>query len=188
MKTKAPDTRPDLTDHDSPWVRLDGTRPYNSHLWPTESWWISHDPNAPHGRNLHRFHFEIIALADGRYATDGATWSLDANSTVPRWETEKTGEKGKPIIFADRVQAIRTAAAREIRAARWSRKWGRDGLTADELEIFVNWTLEQISKATTQEPWRPIKTIQPPPPPPKDETAGLELFDYTKPTNEETRP
>jgi hypothetical protein len=186
MKTKAPETRKEYTDHDSPWIRLDGTRPYNHHLWPTESWWISHDPKAPHCRNLHRFWFGIIALADGRYATDGATWLLDVNSTVPRWETEKTGNKGKPIIFADRQTAIRTAAAREIRQARWSRKWGSEGLTADELAIFINWTLEQVSIATTQEPWKPVKPIPEPPKPPKDETAGLELFDYNQPPKEST--
>jgi hypothetical protein len=137
--------------------------------------------------NYHRFHFGIIALADGRYATDGATWSLENNSTIPIWDERRTGKKGNPVIFADRSQAIRTAGARAIREARWSRKWGTNGLTAEQLAIFINWTLEKISTATTQEPWKPVKPIPEPPKPPKDETAGLELFDYNQP-KKETRP
>ena len=129
---------------------------------------------------MHRFHFGIVALQDGRFATDGMTWALDANSTIPSWETAKTGKKGKPVIFATRTEAIRTAGAREIRKARWSRKWGSDGLNAAELAILVNWTLEKINTACKGDGWRPVTPIPEPPPPPKDETAGLALFDYNR--------
>ena len=169
----------DLNDYDSPFVSITGSVPYNGYLWPTESWWPSHDPEiGGRGRNFFRFHFGIVALKDGRFATDGHDYLLSANSTVPAWEQSRLGP-GNPVIYTDRITAIRTAAARMIREARWSLSWGSNGLSDYELEILVNWTLKKVSEASSCK-WEPITIFKREHPKPSVKAGQLDLFDYAQ--------
>lgn len=168
----------DLYERDSKWVRVDGAVPFNGCLWDTESWWPSHDREM--GGGFHRFHFGIVALADGRYATEGVTWALDANSTIPSWRQQVEGP-GEPVIFEDRIKAIRCAAARMLRTARWSRTWGYEGLKPEQIERLFNWTLKAVSEATDKKAWKPVKVFGVGNELPfATHKTGMELFDYAK--------
>lgn len=190
MKTKAPEARKDYTDYNSPFVNAHGQRPYNSNAIHTEFFNTHHGETRGHGMGeLVTHHWGIVALQDGRYATDTQLWLLENNSTLSRWEEEKEGRKGKPVIFATRTEALRTAGAREIRGARRALKWERPhAVTRAELAVYVNWVLQTIATETNSQEWRPVTAIPEPPPPPKDETAGLDLFDFTKTPKGETTP
>jgi len=180
MKTKAPEARKDYTDYNSPFVNANGQRPYNSNAIYTE-FFNTHEGET-RGAGMGRLvvdHFGIVELKDGRFATTTELWLLENNSTLARWE-EKEGHKGKSVIFATRAEALRTAGARAIRGARHALKWESPyKATRQELAVYVNWVLQTIATETNTD-WRPVAPIPEPPPPPKDETAGLDLFDYNR--------
>lgn len=165
-----------LIDRASDIVRADGVFPYNGYLWPTEEWWPSHTDEMRHISS--RWHFEIVALKDGRFAIDGVVASIQAN--VENRYYGPDDPPSRPIVFETRNQAIRTAAARMLQDARSARSWTGlfDRMTNETLSDLYNWTIRQIAKATATEPSKPIqlksvvKVSSP--------EDGLELFEAVK--------
>lgn len=158
----------DPSPYDAPIQRADGRRPYNTYLWPTEDWWA----NRELGHRIDsRWHFGIVALADGRFSTDGCVYSIAENNCNGHWE------KPRPCVYATREKAIRVAAGRMIRTARASRRW--DGLFTGKLEgadlaAVINWARAIVARETGQPPPALITVNEPPKPRPK---TGLPLFD-----------
>jgi hypothetical protein len=152
--------------YDGPIADVDGKRPFNHYLWPTESWW-AYDELGHRGFSA-RFHFGIIALNDGRFATEGFVWQIEANS-----DSAHNGRPGKPVVFETREKAIRIAVARFIRLCRWATKWHGtpDYLTLDKSRRAINWALG-IAKRPAIE-FAPIV-----PPAPKPVPTGMPLFDH----------
>jgi hypothetical protein len=175
----------DLYDHESPIRRIDGTVPFNGHLWPTESWWPDHDKSMPQGK-FFRFHFGIVALEDGRFSVDGDVDSIIHNDTegiLRRYDDPRR----VPVVFESRIVAIRTAAARMLKSAAAFRKLEGAGalsgrMTNELLSILYNWTMEKVAAATASEPPRQINltTPTPPPPVPPAPEDGLELWEAAK--------
>ena len=178
----------DLYDHDSPIRDIYGHVPFNGHLWPTESWWPDHDDSMPKGEFC-RYHFGVVALQDGRFSVDGVVDHIihnDAEGILRRYDDPRR----EPVVFESRIVAIRTAAARMLRAAAASRKWEWGGafsgrMTNETLSILYNWTMEKVAAATASEPPRQIKLttptpLPPPPPVPPAPEAGLELWEAAK--------
>jgi hypothetical protein len=127
----------DPSPYDGPIERADGVRPYNKYLWPTESWWANQELNQ---RYDSRWHFGIVALADGRFSTNGQVLSI-----------EKNDYGGWKIVFATRTEAIRVAAARMIRQARFSQKWTGlycGGVKGEKLADLINWALGVVARET----------------------------------------
>lgn len=152
--TKAAANR-DPSPYDGPIERIDGRRPYNRYLWPMpeDDWW-AYDTFG-HGVSS-RFHLCVVALADGRWSTDGSVYGIERNRDC----------YGKSCVFDTREQAIRIAAARFIRMCRHARRWnGYDHLTDERCQQLINWALE-IAK-------RPLPRQEPPRP-----STGLPLFDH----------
>jgi hypothetical protein len=154
----------DPSPYDGPIERADGVRPYNHYLWPTESWWANQELHQGYDS---RWHFGIVALADGRFATEGQVRSI-----------EKNNYGGRKIVFATRTEAIRVAAARMIRQARFSRKWTGlfcGGVKGEKLAGLINWTLGVVAKETGSPAPRPvcIKEIKEPQP-----RSKFPLFDF----------
>lgn len=175
----------DLHDYDSPIRAVDGTVPYNGYLWPTESWWPGHTKEFRHRMSGGWFHFEIVALADGRFSIDGTVSHIEGNTTVPRWRDEDPA--GLPVVFETRSAAIRTGAARMIREMRQAQTWGKVGpmdgyrLDRETLEDVINWTLQQVAKACNEPMARLVRLVPPIVNERKDgalEETGLELLDY----------
>ncbi|RUV98296.1 hypothetical protein EOA88_00205 [Mesorhizobium sp. M5C.F.Ca.IN.020.14.1.1] len=172
---KHTDTKNDPTGdpfpYDGPIARADGIRPRNHYLYPTESWWAYHE----FGYNgfTGRFHFGIVALNDGRWATDGFVWQIEANSDNALGMADRPG---KPVVFATREQAIRIAAARFIRLCRWATKWQGtpDYLRLENSRKAINWALS-IAKRP------PIDFAPILPPAPKPVLTGLPLLDFGVP-------
>lgn len=154
--------------YDGPIARVDGARPYNGYLWPTESWW-AYNEFGHHGFSG-RFHFGIIALNDGRYATEGFVWQIEANSDDPRGVRDRPG---RPVVFDTRDQAIRIAAARFIRLCRRATSWqgSPDCLSAVNSRKAINWALGIAKRPASK--FLPIA-----PAAPKPARTGLALFDY----------
>lgn len=158
----------DPAPYDGPIARVDGRRPFNMHLYPTECWW-AYNEFGHHGFSG-RFHFGIVALIDGRFATSGFFNEIEANSDNPygMWE-----RPGRPVVFETREEAVRIAAARFIRLCRWSRKWDwPDHLTEENCQKVINWAL-----AIAKRPPRKLAPLPPAPEPPPRPT-GLPLLDY----------
>jgi len=82
----------DPSPYDGPIERADGERPFNHYLWPTESWWANRELSRCIDS---RWHFGIVALADGRFSTEGSVYSIDENDCF-----------GKPCVFATRELSI----------------------------------------------------------------------------------
>lgn len=124
--------------YDGPIARADGVRPYNHYLWPTESWW----PNREIGYHIDgRWFFGIVALADGRFSTEGSVFLIERDGS----------RSGRPCVFITRSTAIRTAAARMIRSARQSRHWeglSHGGLRGHLLADLINWALQIVARET----------------------------------------
>ena len=164
MKQKAPkktmNGRVDPDPYDGLIRRADGVRPYNHYLWPTESWWASH-------RIHSRWHFGIVALADGRFSTEGCVYSI-----------EKNDDFGKPCVFSTRTKALRTAAARMIRIARHSKNWdglSHGGLKGNMLAEVINWTRNVVALETGKPVPKPVYIQEPLP---VYRETGLPLFDF----------
>jgi hypothetical protein len=158
----------DPAPYDGPIARADGRRPFNMYLYPTE-WWWAYDEFGHRGFSG-RFHFGIIALNDGRWATEGSVSQIEANSDNPHGMWKKPG---RPVVFDTREKAVRIAAARFLRLCRWARTWdGPDHLTEENCRKAVNWALS-IAKRPAIE-FSPI----PPPIPPAPKPTGLPILDY----------
>jgi hypothetical protein len=156
----------DPSPYDGPIERADGVRPYNHYLWPTEIWEARRDIN---DRISRKWHFCIIALADGRFATQGDVWSI-----------EKNNYGGWKVVFATRNEAIRTAAARMIRRARISRGWTGmwdGGLQGKRLEAVINWALAVVARETAGPAPKCVRVKEEPPPVVK---SIFPLFDFAK--------
>lgn len=150
----------DPQPYDGPIERADGRRPFNNYLWPMEGdqWW-AYDTFGHRGVSG-RFHFEVIALADGRWSTYGSVYSIEIGTDC----------YDRPGVFDTREKAIRIAAARFIRLCRWARRWnGPDHLTNERAEQLINWALE-IAKRPPTAALRPI--------PAPRRKVGLPLFDH----------
>lgn len=143
--------------------RADGVEAFNGYFWPTEDWWLGHE----HRGYPSRWMFGIVALADGRFSTEGFTWAIRENA----------GLYGSPVLFDSRAKAIRAAAARLIRCMRAARKWHRssDALHGKRLAFAINWTLETVTRECSTPPSRKVRIEDPPRPP---EATGLPLFDH----------
>lgn len=165
------DTNPwrDPNPYDGPIERADGRRPYNHYLWPTEWWWA----NQHFGHSVDaRWNFGIVALADGRFSTEGSVYSIDKNNCA------FSSEKPRPCVYETRDQAIRVAAARLIRQARNSRRWqgyGSGKLEGQRLSAVINWIRAVVARETGRPEPAPITVKEPPKPRPK---TGLPLFDF----------
>lgn len=155
--------------YDGPLADINGKRPFNRYLWPTESWWAYHEFG--YSGFSGRFHFGIIALNDGRWATDGFVWQIEANSDNPFGMGRRPG---RPVVFDTREKAVRIAAARFIRLCRASRKWEgllSDRLTEENCRKAINWALGIAKRPAID--FAPIT-----PPMPKPVKTGMALFDW----------
>lgn len=163
-------TMRDPQPYDGPIERIDGTRPFNMYLWPTEQWlarddlgdrWLSFD-----------WRIEIIALADGRFASSGSVRSIEAGFC---------NIMERRCVFPDRAAAIRAAAAEVIRRARRIRQpdWRRTRLDWREkdIPIVITWARELVARETDSPPPRPRALPMPPPPVPPQRSTGLPLLD-----------
>lgn len=146
--------------YDGDIARADGVRPFNHYLWPLhgDEWWANRETGL--GRVSGRFHFDVIALADGRWSTTGFVAQIERGCD----------ERGAAVVFDSREKAVRSAVARFICLCRWARRWERtpDHLTEEMAARLINWALA-ISGATPMV-FHPIAR-------PKTKT-GLALFDW----------
>lgn len=150
--------------YDGPIHRADGVRPWNMYLWPTESWWPSHHIRVPW--DVSSCHFQYIALADGRFSTDGCVYAITKNRDL----------YGLQCLFSSSEAAIRTSAARMIRHLLAARSWGSPAIDTERLEAVINWSLRAVAKATNQMAPADAHIPRPPTPPPYRVEAGLPLF------------
>lgn len=158
-------TNSDPHPYHGPIERIDGERPYNNYLWPTESWWATKDL----GRQFDsRWHFGIVSLADGRFSVAGSVYCIERND-----------DDGKPCVYATRAEAIRTAAARMIKVARYSKNWMSyytcGGLKGRMLAEVINWARNIVAKETGRP--QPKQVVVPDYSPPYRKT-GLPLLDF----------
>lgn len=160
MPKAAPSTI-DPWKYDGPLRRADGRRAYNHYFWPLaeDRWCLSDQDNPlPLQRMAHPSHIAIVALADGRWSTEGTTYGVEANEDC----------YGRPCVFPTREKALRHAVARFIRQCRAARYWdGPTGITHAQCQLAINWALAIIA--------RPPVTL--PLPAPKPVKTGLPLFD-----------
>lgn len=156
-------------EYDGPIQAADGTRPRNWYLWPTEAWWVTHQPQF---RNVWgQYHFGYVALADGQYATDGSVFAIDRNCD----------SYDMPCVFATRTQAIRTSAARMIMQMRWAMRCERpqQGNNVKTVQAMINWTLNTVAEECKSPAPRSVTLPVPPPPPAPRPEDGLPLFECT---------
>ena len=132
-----------------PITRLDGVRPFNMNLWPTEWFWANKDLCRSYDS---RWNFGIIALADGRFSTAMSVYSIQDNND------RLYSEEPRPCVFGSRMEAIRVAAARILRIARASRHWGYSfgGLEGEYLAAFAFW----IRAIVAREAFRPAPRLR----------------------------
>lgn len=169
----------DPDPYDGPIESLDGTRPYNMYLWPTEDWWangsVEKYSKVPRYKMIgeyfdSRWNFGIVALKDGRFSVEGSVYSIEKG-------VDAAGHK---VVFDTRSEAIRTAAARIIGEARGSRKWPSGcfgALAGKELEKFINWTLAIVAIECGEKPTTPVRVFEPAP---EKKPSGLPLFDFAE--------
>lgn len=153
----------DPSPYAGPIERADGVRPWNHYLWPTERWSACEELS---DRINGRWAFSIVALADGRFSIEGCVRNIEKNNYA-----------NKPCVFPTRNEAIRIAASRMIRAARWSRNWGYayGSLQGHRLAEVINWARKVVAHETGKpEP----KSVQIKEPLPEYRKTGLPLFDF----------
>lgn len=159
--------RYDPAPYDGPIERADGVRPFNGYLWTTEDWWAGRELGHDYSSS---FHFGVIALADGRFATCGFVFAIEKNEYA-----------GKPCVFATRREAIRSSAADLIWKARRSRSWPKTlyhkGVQGERLARLINWVREIVARETGAPAPRPIVINDPPPEPRK---TGYPLLDLAE--------
>ena len=167
MAKKNPIGGKDPFPYDGPIARADGKMPYNRYLWPMrgDSWWANNDL----GPFVHScWHFSVVALADGRFSTSGTVWDIE----------REHDSRGRTCVFVAREDAIRTAAARMIKAARASRKWeafGCGGLDGKCLAQVINWARQIVARETGSPELPPVQVKEPLP---ARHKTGLPLFDF----------
>ena len=137
-----------------PIARADGEGPYNMFLLPLpgDSWWANYelgtliDP---------RWHFDVVALADGRFSTVGQVTAIERG----------TDSHGRQVVFPDRIAAVRAAAARMIRQARDSRDWGpmSGKLEGALLAMVINWASDVVARESGRPRPRSAKVAAPAP-------------------------
>lgn len=152
--------------------------PYNSHFWPTQSWWLNHDLGH---RFDSRFHFSYVELKDNpllqgnRFCVDGATYHIHDNLDL----------NGKRNNFPTREAAIRASCARMIWLMRASRSWTGlfcGALKGKDLELAINWALQTCAQVCGRKAPRRVHVRIPPPPappPPKriNATAAISVWE-----------
>lgn len=149
-----------LSDDDIGIRRADGVMPVNQYLWPTESWWANREPDMYTVCGM--FNIAIVELADGRFSTDGTTWSIRDGHDM----------SGRQVLFSYRSAAIRVSAARMILLARASRKWGINGLSPSRCMQVINWARAVVARETGKPIPQHRRLVK------KVERTGLELFDF----------
>ena len=91
---------------------------------------------------------DLVALSDGRFATDGCIYSIERNRDC----------YDQPCVYPTRTKAIRAAAAHAIRHMRHAHKWDHqyaDGFDQPtRLEYGINWALGTAYRETAA-PRRP---------------------------------
>ena len=154
-------------EYDGPIQAADGTRPYNYYLWPTESWWVTHQPQFRCVSG--QYHFDFVALADGRFTIDGSVFSIHDNKDC----------YDRPCVFHTRESAIRHSAARMIRRMRSALRSERPepGNNVKTVQDMINWTRLTVAEACAAPPPRPVKLPVPPPPRAPRPEDGLPLFE-----------
>jgi len=167
--------RPDPDPYDGPIEAINGKRPYNMFLWPTEDWWANgcmerfskpHRYTWIHDNFDSRWHFGIVALKDGRFATDGSVYDIEKG----------VDHSGRSVVFDTRAAAIRAAAARVIKQACWARNWtGFGRLSREDCEAFINWARGIVAMETGKPAPSPVKVMIPAP---VKKPSGLPLFDF----------
>lgn len=155
----------DPRPYEGPIERADGKRPFNRYLWPTEQWVAYLTDDTLLRQVSFQYRVEIIALADGRFSTDGFVSSIE-------------DEAGR-CVFATRNAAIRASAAAMIRQTRRDRTPPEYAIHVRPLPektcaALVDWARQLVARETGAEPPRPI-TLRPLPKPPVK--TGLPLFD-----------
>lgn len=155
--------------YDGPISRADGVRPYNHYLWPmpADSWWANR--SLDHTLDP-RWHFSVVALADGTFSTTGSVCSIEANADGCY--------RDRPCVFPTRIEAMRASAARMIRIARGSRNWPHPGygrLRGNDLARVINWALSVVAEESGRPAPREVNVKTPPPP---RRATGLPLFDF----------
>lgn len=118
--------------YSGPIQRADGARPYNRYLWPTEQWRAS--DALGHAAADYEWRIDIIALADGRWATGGFVHEIEQDKVL----------RGERCCFSTRTAAIRAQAARLIRRARTAGRpdliqWAQatvKAATAEQIDLF----------------------------------------------------
>ncbi len=155
----------DPDPYDGQIARIDGVKPYNHYLWslPGDSWCANRGLG---GRVHSRWHFEVIALEDGRFSTVGSVYAIERNDYA-----------GRPCVFDSRSKAVRVAAAKTIRLARASRQWEGmcGGLKGETLECVINWALKVVAIETARKKPKHVRIKVPAKARIK---TGLPLFDF----------
>lgn len=124
----------DPQPYDGPIRGADGAKPYNMHLWPSEGWWASHDPQMRGFPASTRI--TIVELADGRWSTCGFVRNIERDRTYC----------DKQCCFSRRDQAIRAEAARLIRLTRLNAS--TNYITRGEAFKIIHWALGVVEKET----------------------------------------
>lgn len=160
MAKSAPTTF-DPWKYDGPLRRVDGKRAYNHYFWPLQRDWY-HTSHWENPLLLQRLSYpnsiSVVALADGRWSTEGTTYGIEANQDC----------YGRPCVFPTRSQALRHAVARFIRQCRAARHWdGLNRISHEQCQLAINWALAIVARP-------PIAL---PSPKPKVQKTGLPLFD-----------
>jgi hypothetical protein len=167
-------------EYHGPIASINGTRPSNHYLWPTESWWAYRTLGFSYSGT---WHFGIVALNDGRFTTDGDVFAIERGRDC----------YGQRCVYPTRTTAIRAAAAHLIQTALYARHWPRgisDGLTIERCQTLINWIRQTVATETKAQPPTPLTLHIPPPPPEPTGLEGLPLFDHhptTPPSASEAR-
>lgn len=125
-------------EYTGPIEAADGTRPSRDtwFLWPTEIWL----PEGPLEMWRSRYRIAIIALADGRWATDGHVYAIESGIDCYR----------QRCVYPTRSEALRASAARAIRIARYAYwkagKWDLYMMTPRMYAMLVGWAREVVAR------------------------------------------
>lgn len=118
-----------------PPIRVDGRKPFNDYLWPTESYVLGHEHRQFHSC----WDLSIVSLSDGRHCLEGAVYLI-------RDDRDYWGLRNN---FPTRREALRAACARLIRKMRGAQNWGslHGGMTGKDLDFAIRWALQTCAKA-----------------------------------------
>lgn len=152
--------------YDGPIERVDGVRPFNRFLWPTEQW--SFYDEHPERYVDFSMRIEIVALVDGRFSTDGFTYNIEDGRRYGR----------ERCVFQSRSDALRASAAGMIRQCRYTIRngWKRMGVTPQTAPMIIGWARAVVARETGGPTPKPIG-IRVPPLPVTRRKTGLPLFD-----------